>query len=286
MGYLSAEETQQVIQQYLSGETTAVIAKRFSVCPSSITKLLHRHDIHVRCLKEVRRNENPVYEDAFDEQNIFEDAAYWIGFLLADGSVSGNRIDVGLSVKDIHHLEKLRSFLRCSHKISVRPAATSKIASGHVINSGPSCRLAIRSDKLAADLFKFGVVPRKSLIAKAPAALLDNRDFWRGVFDGDGSMIWTFANGVNRPCVTLAGSKDIVSQFCQFIHSKIPGFEGKPRRVNNHYDVSTSGAFAVLLCIELYKGANIFLERKMAIVRSFKEYCPKRVRHAYHPSSE
>lgn len=36
---------------------------------------------------------------------------YWIGFILADGHISNNRLSIGLSAKDINHLEKLAKLL-------------------------------------------------------------------------------------------------------------------------------------------------------------------------------
>ena len=77
--------------------------------------------------------------EAFDI--VTNDAAYWIGFLFADGSVikqqkGAPQVQLRLSEVDRGHLEKFRHFLDSTHAIGTSPPGNSAD-----INQGP--RLAI-----------------------------------------------------------------------------------------------------------------------------------------------
>jgi len=46
---------------------------------------------------------------------------YWIGFLMADGSFTENRVSLGMSNKDINHLVKYKKFIKSNNKIHKMP---------------------------------------------------------------------------------------------------------------------------------------------------------------------
>ena len=62
-----------------------------------------------------------INENVFNE--ITEESAYWIGFLMADGCIATRKsspyISLRISEVDIEHIEKFRSFLGSNHKIGV-----------------------------------------------------------------------------------------------------------------------------------------------------------------------
>ena len=119
-------------------------------------------------------------QDAFDE--LTPDAAYWIGFLFADGSVVGRGesavVQTRLSECDREHLVKLRSFLGSTHKIGAAPAGN---YGGY--RSRPSVRLSVPAGRLARRLLSLGRYE-----GPIDSTLIRSRDFWRGVVDGDGSL--------------------------------------------------------------------------------------------------
>lgn len=120
----------------------------------------------------------------FENRDIFkiidtEEKAYWLGFLYADGSVGStdNRVELGLAEKDLHHIEKFKSFIGLENKISYRP-------------SSKSYRYQFKDKVFKDNLIEQGCVPNKSLVLKFPSQdqvpkhLI--RHFLRGYFDGDG----------------------------------------------------------------------------------------------------
>jgi DNA-binding transcriptional regulator WhiA len=108
------------------------------------------------------RKIHTVNESVFDA--ITEESAYWIGFLMADGSIfkekTGNpRIALTLAESDHEHLVKFSKFLNCSYKILIKKTK----AKGKIINQ---YTLRFSSKHIAEVITKFGVIARKTPIAK------------------------------------------------------------------------------------------------------------------------
>ena len=198
---------------------------------------------------------------AFDHHKfdqITNESAYWLGFILADGYIKQNPKQNGLAFtlasKDRSHLEKLKSFLSSNNKIS---------------NSGNGgvC-ISFISDYLVDKLSEYNIVPQKSDIASPPEILKNNRHFWRGVVDGDGSLLKH--NGYT--VISLAGTIDVVQSFIDFV--KLNGVETKanPAKLKHSrctYQVVMYGRFGVQVARLLYQDANIFLDRKMEIASTW-----------------
>lgn len=123
----------------------------------------------------------PLNHEAFDI--VTNDAAYWIGFLFADGSVikqqkGAPQVQLRLSEIDRGHLEKFRQFLASTHVITTSPPGN---FGGY--RSRASARYAVTSRRLAGRLLEMGRY--EGPIASELAA---SRHFWRGVVDGDGGI--------------------------------------------------------------------------------------------------
>ncbi len=118
---------------------------------------------------------------------ITEEAAYWLGFLYADGRVlvkNGQRpegLRVVLARRDKQHLVKLRSFLKSDSPIV---PSLSQIGGSTYQQSA----LSVYSTELAKRLMELGIVPRRATgnsdLPRIPGALAVH--FLRGLFDGDG----------------------------------------------------------------------------------------------------
>lgn len=110
--------------------------------------------------------------------------AYWLGFLTADGSIWGEKIQIGLATKDIGHLEKFKKFLNSSNKISTKM--------NHCSNNNKyysASYFTIKSRQIADDLEKYQIVESKSykninFLEVIPEEYII--PYLLGVFDGDG----------------------------------------------------------------------------------------------------
>jgi intein-encoded DNA endonuclease-like protein len=126
---LTEDQKTYVVELYASGQSTVQIAKRLQVSATTINHLLHHRNVVLRGPR--KRSTYQLRHDAFDE--LTPDAAYWIGFLFADGSVTGRgksaRVQARLSERDREHLVKLRRFLGSTHTITAAPAGSDDYSS-------------------------------------------------------------------------------------------------------------------------------------------------------------
>ena len=109
------------------------------------------------------------------------ESAYWLGFIMADGSVSvrfrhGNpQFVFALYSNDFAHLEWFKSCIGATHPV-------------HRIHHKVHA-IQILSYDLCLSLEQYGVVPSKSKVLQLPKLRSTLRPhMWRGLIDGDGSF--------------------------------------------------------------------------------------------------
>lgn len=247
---LTELEKVDLIAEYLSGEPTTKLSIKYKISPAAICGILDRRNIPRRSLSDAKRI-HTLNEKAFSE--ITEESAYWIGFIMADGTVirtprQSPEIAIVLQERDIKHLEKFRNFLSSSHTIS----SSKRGERGYV-------RIAFRSKIIADDLERYGIVPRKTKIAKIKY-LENNRHFWRGLIDGDGSIGWSQPG---KPCLDLAGSKSMIEQFILYTKTVIPHLTLNSRQQHpGCYKTHISWNTAAIMIQTLYSDCSVSLDRK------------------------
>lgn len=106
--------------------------------------------------------------------------AYLLGFIYADGTVSGNVMSIGQSGDEHKILYKFKDILKTN-----KPIYKSK---KHKYHKKQPYVLSITSKKIINDLLAWGVMPAKSFKIRFPKQLNKNlmSHFIRGCFDGDG----------------------------------------------------------------------------------------------------
>ena len=195
-----------------------------------------------------------LIEGVFDK--LTPEAAYWIGFLMADGNVckvvgTSLRIQVGLKESDRDHLVKLARFVNTPNKIS-------GLYYGCV-------KLAFASNRIAAKLASYGVVQRKTGIEEvADARLLFDRDFWRGVIDGDGSIYLQKrkGNGWRLVLALYGASEKLLEQFLAFARKICPDIQSTVRHGRDSLQLHINGRFAFKVLHVLYEDSRTSLDRK------------------------
>ncbi len=159
------------------------LSEKYGVKRQTISKYLKAQDIEVINYQ----NRCRINEHVFDVIDT-EEKAYWLGFLYADGNISstGNRFEMNLSVNDLDHMLKFKSFLNAESDIRFEE----KILNGKKFNM---CRFSVRNKNLWNQLNNKGCVPCKTLVLKWPEeSIFTNRNliysFIRGYCDGDGTI--------------------------------------------------------------------------------------------------
>ncbi len=253
LGILSETDLEEAVRLYLNGWNTIDVATHFSVNKRAIWKLLRRQNIPRRILSEAQRKYR-VVEDFFKDIDS-EEKSYWLGFLMADGSISErNEINLKLSWKDRFHIEKYRKCLGSNHPI--RSLTTFLPATGRHYRMAT---MTIISFEMVNDLKKWGIVPNKTLMESFPC--IDGRfasHFIRGVFDGDGSI----GKSHKRPHFNIAGNERFLLDLQR--HLRLSGVSKTKLTPCGRIHYLTYGGIGNIRKIYqyLYSNATVWLDRK------------------------
>lgn len=169
----TATQEKQLVDMYLSGLSIATVSKRTRIGTMVITRVLKDHGIARR--PTARPRPYHVNSFAFDDLSK-EHAAYWLGFLYADGSVNRTNISLGLGLKDLEQAARFARFLRCEKEPSINKANTVWLSV---------------SDRILADkLVSLGIATNRPmpLLSLKSVPPISQHHFLRGWLDGDGCI--------------------------------------------------------------------------------------------------
>ena len=213
---LNTEEEQKICELYLDGLTSTEIYEKYYKdkvgCEETIQKVVKRYGISRK-----GGYKNLVNHDYFETINTPE-KAYFLGLLLTDGNVhydkrNANRqptIQISLNGNDKHILEAFKQEISADNKIST-----------YTTDSRFECMFAVHSLKMAQDLEKYNIVPRKTfLINKMPTVPRQYiRDLIRGIFDGDGTVYILTKDQKLR--FGFYGTHDLIEDIISHLHNEI-----------------------------------------------------------------
>jgi len=269
----SPTEAQQsrICERYLDGERAHAIATGLGIGKSTVLRVLEKHGVVRRDRSDARRRY--TCDDHFFDVIDSESKAYWLGFIAADGCVTGkNSLSIGLQARDREHLERLKNALD----------ATNPITMGRTSSGFPTATLFVTSPALTAGLEGNGIVRRKSKTLEWPrhldASLL--RHYLRGYFDGDGWFSVSCSGYVRKSDGqrSLALSWGIIGtdSFCADAQDFLVRGVGV-RRVGLHSHWATAGMSTLTyggnvqvsrIYWLLYDDARVWLPRKRHTARS------------------
>jgi len=254
---LTDEQRAQIPGMYESGMDAVAIGHALGCHSTTVYTALEEAGVDRR-IKGGCENED--YFDRIDTP----DKAYWLGFIGADGCVTGfgsgfPRLQVKLAAKDHDHL-----VLLCDALKARQPVRDFEDWSAGEMRSYSS--VAIGSPHLVEALVGHGVTPKKSPTLQpwdGPADLMPH--YWRGLFDGDGSIT---ING-NGVFTSLVGSEPVVHGFRDWARG-VSGTNANPKRGTagnrQYWTVQIGGTRLVLrLLAALYDDAPVALTRKKAL---------------------
>ena len=263
---LSDDQKAEICKLYQNGiGLTELAEKHFKCARIKIRKVLEDNNIKVKSKVEAHRK--ALDESVFDV--LTPDVAYWIGFLLADGNVSKRTskvnkivsyyINLVLQIKDKKHIEKFHSFLKSGHRIRIRENGKNKCVGFN-----------FKSNHIAEALMSYGVVPRKSYCATVDGRLKYDRDFWRGMIDGDGSLGIYDKGTRSNICLSLCGTEAVVTAFQEYVRTIIP--ESKTqihmRDLKTRFsEFALKGRPAYRIIKDLYEDNVLALGRKNTIAQ-------------------
>lgn len=236
------------------------IASEMNCSLCGIYDALKRWGIKTRNLSESHKvyslNEN--YFEKIDN----EEKAYWLGFIYADGYITGSKLGISLAKCDIDHLEK---FLKCIESDCKIKTYKSKSIYGEC----EYCRVLLNSNKLVNDLKNKGVINNKSLKLTFPKENIIDislyRHFIRGYFDGDGSLVLS-KNSIN---FKFCGTKEFLEGLLDIFNKVIYDYTYKKKLFKRHIDnknnyyISYGGRIKTFKIMDyMYNNCTIYLNRK------------------------
>lgn len=231
------------------------LSLKYSITEQRIRGIIYRAHQKMHSNQVYRKY---TFNESYFEKIDTEEKAYWLGFLVADGSVrcasnSGcittTVLSLGLSVVDKKHVEKFAKALEANNPIyTVNKAAI----------------ITLRSEKICSDLKVLGIVQNKTGKCYKPEISEElERHFWRGVCDGDGHL---YLHGGKYPRVGLLGNEELMNSFVLFCRKNniFGGCISKVKAIKafNMLDVRFVGRSGKQALDLLYKNSNIYLDRK------------------------
>lgn len=272
---------QNLIDDYAELKSLRKIAKKYDTDHGCIRNCFIRMGLEYREENCRFLSLNQSFFENIDDPNVL----YWIGFLLADGCIFGEKIiKLALSEKDIVHLEKFKEDINYGGNIS---RSVNKLSEQNPKwNDVNTVILSISSAKMVLDVKKFGLIPQKTFKIKFPDFLINHKYlnvFFRGYIDGDGS--WCFHESITRPnrkkqlCFSVRGTIDFLTSLNKILIDKniIPK-DRINKKINTNSSVggllyvgnNISTNIAKWIYSDIIAGEdNRCLDRKFEIVKEF-----------------
>ncbi|MDQ3607971.1 MAG: hypothetical protein M3459_03590 [Actinomycetota bacterium] len=200
------------------------------------------------------------------------EAAYWLGFLAADGSVHQTVISLYQMPECEAALRRFLAFVGCPDKPLL----------AH--NHGLLRSARVHSRAIVNDLAQHGVLPAKSLSLTVSAEAAGNTAFWLGALDGDGCICF---NPAGRPTMILVGAKPFLEQFSAFVATVVGRRPAVCRagRKSRIWATKVSGDSAKQLAIVLLAALPVSLERKRPRLMRAAKYSSSRTEARLAPRS-
>lgn len=208
---LSVQQINEIKNQYLNGTPLINLQKKYQISYDRIKNLLKDCE-NISMAKRLNPN---LIENYFEEIDSSE-KAYWLGWLISDGSITfqsdKNKFQLELTLKaedeDILHL--LEKDLGVSNKVY----------------DSNKCykRFSLGSKKIIQDLVNLGITQNKTFTVKVPYFKKEyNSAFIRGIFDGDGGFtVYTRSSGKKCTELSFCGNEYIISWILDTLTEEIP----------------------------------------------------------------
>lgn len=248
---LTEEQEYELFKRRETGELRKDLLNEYGISEREYKKIILKNGGELN--KKV--NKYSFNEDYFEKIDT-EDKAYFLGFIVADGSVNEVRLNISQKEPDI--LYEFEKFIKL--KDGVRKHTKRNI---HFLN--------LTSSKLITDLNNLGIYQNKTMIVKYPDIPKElEHHFMRGVFDGDGCISIhkrreDSRDTTDRGQVNIcSGSIDFIQKYVERLNEMCGITKNKIRCPKGTYSVIDWGSFSDIEKFYdfFYKDATVYLERK------------------------
>lgn len=258
------EEEQKIICDMYEKEglTLDFIRKKFHCRTEAIKNVLIMNNIPI---KKRAMSKNRLLKEDFFEKIDNEEKAYLLGLFFTDGSVCLDKqrspmIRLTLKISDVSLLLQIKEIFNSNSKLIYRKEKGKE-----------TITLGFRSQKMADDLAKYGIIPKKTYLTKklpeVPKELI--KHFIRGLLDGDGSIYYSKGWKIDFCSYFYSICEDFKNISNTFLsennHTKIANYE-----TAYHYRINKKD-LVKQLATALYKDSKISLARKYRLAMAIIE---------------
>lgn len=203
---LTQEQADYVKQELLKKRSCTSIRKELNIGEDAFRRIAH----------EIMGDKFDFRHGSYVNLNYFSkidtpEKAYWLGFIAADGAVSGTSLSVQLQAQDKQHLQKFSD--------AINGNLTIQEING-INNFGTKYqhyRIAIKSQQYIDDLKQYNITNTKSMTLKPPKISDIFIPYWiMGIIDGDGSITYNR----DKIRISITGTKDILKFIRKQLNSK------------------------------------------------------------------
>lgn len=214
------------------------------------------------------RKEN-IKTNIFNPVNTPE-AAYILGFYIADGCLNGNKFVITLNEKDKEILEKIRDYMSPITKLIYKKETINKQG----IISHPMYSFAFSCKEIVNKLEELGLGKNKTYLSKSIKNVVPKElmwDFIRGYWDGDGcisnsnvtkNVKETSYSYINIGFTIISKDPDILNEMNEFFIEEGINTHVYPDNKGNYLVGTHSKPEVEKIYNKLYTSSNLFLERK------------------------
>ena len=214
------------------------------------------------------RKEN-IKIDIFNPVNTPE-AAYILGFYIADGCLNGNKFVITLNEKDKEILEKIRDYISPITKLIYKKETINKQG----IVSHPMYSFAFACKEIVNCLEDLGLGKNKTYLSKSIKNIVPKElmwDFIRGYWDGDGcisssnvtkNVKETSYNYINIGFTIISKDPDILNEMNEFFIEEGINTHVYPDNKGNYLVGTHSKSEVEKIYNKLYTSSNLFMKRK------------------------
>lgn len=184
---ISEEQKMAAVKDLVSGVPLKEVEKNHSITNSTLYKFMKEKGIEYRSGHGRKHSFNQDYFSRVTDSKV----AYWLGFIMADGSVhkvskldkQPVRLTINISKRDRCLLEWFCDDIGLSRECIVDYMPTKE-----TYGNNPMTKVMVNSKKICEDLKKYNIVERKSTFKVFPNNIPNEyiHHYIRGYFDGDG----------------------------------------------------------------------------------------------------
>jgi hypothetical protein len=254
--------------------TIRKLARLYHTNETSIRLILKENSIKIGNYGHRKAYRKYILNEEFFNDLSSPEAAYWFGFLLADGYLNKNGY-IGLDIKDFDHLEKLKNVIGPTLPIYKRIVKNSK--RNLKWNDSVVYYMHISSVKLVEAVKLIGLTERKSQREIFPTQINDDvlNVFCRGYFDGDGG----FSHSNGQTTFNIRGSKDFLEKYLYIMAENCPlvsnnkkiSFDSGAHRLQFNGNNISEQIIKWLYKDIIIEDNGLYLNRKYKIAKQFMD---------------